>query len=266
MRLASTLFCLVFAAPAVALGGAMERLEGSPRHHEWVEVPAGKGRAVRSYVVYPQAAGKRPAVVVIHENRGLTDWVRSFADRLAEAGYVAVAPDLLSGFDAERAHTGDFASSDAAREAISRLDAGQVTSDLRAVQRYAAALPASNGATAAAGFCWGGAQSFRLAAHAPDLDAAFVFYGTGPQDEEVIRAIAAPVYGFYASDDARVNATIAETRRLMDLHGKTYEVEIYEGTGHGFMRQADEPDAAAGLRAASEAAWERLTRLLATLE
>lgn len=242
------------------------RLEESPRHHEWVQVPAGEGRTVRSYVAYPESAGKTLAVIVIHENRGLTDWVRSFADQVAAAGYLAVAPDLLSGFDAEHAHTGEFASSDAAREAIYQLDAGQVTKDLLAVQDYAQELPAANGKTVVAGFCWGGSRSFRFATHAPDLAAALVFYGTGPDDPERIQAISAPVYGFYGEKDERVNATIPRSRELMAEHGKTYEVEVYDGAGHAFMRQGDQPDASTEVRAARDAAWERIERILAGIE
>lgn len=256
-------FCV--AAPEARAQDAT-RLEDSPRHHEWVQVPAGEGRTVRSYVAYPEAQGKTLAVLVIHENRGLTDWVRSFADQVAAAGYLAIAPDLLSGFDAEHAHTGEFESSDAAREAIYQLDADRVTKDLLAVQDYAQALPASNGKTVVAGFCWGGSQSFRLATNAPDLAAALVFYGTGPDDPEGIAAISAPVYGFYGENDERVNATIPKSRELMAEHGKTYEVEVYEGAGHAFMRQGDQPDASAEAKAARDAAWQRIERILDGIE
>lgn len=244
---------------------AVESLEASPRHHEWVEVDAGEGRAVRSFVAYPEAKEKAAAVIVIHENRGLTDWVRLFADQVAAAGYVAVAPDLLSGFDAERPHTGAFESSDAARAAIYELDADRVTRDLAAVQEYAEELPASTGETVVAGFCWGGAQTFRYATNAPDLSAALVFYGTGPDDAEKIAAISAPVYGFYGENDERVNSTIPESRRLMEAAGKTYEVEIYEGAGHAFMRQGDDPEGDPAAKRARDAAWKRVERILGGL-
>lgn len=254
------------AAPAAAQEWAVERLEASPRHHEWVEVPAGESRTVRSFVAYPEKAEGATAVIVIHENRGLTDWVRSFADQLAAAGYLAIAPDLLSGFDAERPHTGAFASSDAAREAIYALDGDRVTSDLLAVQRWVAARPGASGTTAVAGFCWGGAQAFRLATHSPDLAAAFVFYGTAPEDEARLAAAAAPVYGFYGENDERVNATIEPTKQKMAAAGKTYEPVVYEGAGHAFMRQADDPEGPEAAKAAKAAAWERLTALLAGLD
>jgi carboxymethylenebutenolidase len=241
-------------------------LSDSPRHHEWVQVPAGEGRTVRSFVAYPERSGKSLAVIVIHENRGLTDWVRSFADQLAAAGYIAVAPDLLSGFDAQHAGTDAFADSDAAREAIYQLDEDQVTRDLLAVQTYARKIPAATGKTAVIGFCWGGSQSFRFATNAPDLSAALVFYGTAPEDEARIEAISAPVYGFYGERDERVNATIPETRERMTRRGKSYEAQVYGGAGHAFMRQGDDPDAAAELRAAHDRAWERVQRILSGIE
>ena len=257
---------------APTFGGAMAqdwatgRLQDSPRHHEWVEVPAGEGRTVRSFVAYPERDAKALAVIVLHENRGLTDWVRLFADQLAARGYVAVAPDLLSGFDAEHPHTGAFADSDAAREAIYQLDADRVLADLTAVQGYAAGLPAASGKTAVVGFCWGGAQSFRFAGHAEGLAAALVFYGTAPTDEALIAAVAAPVHGFYGENDERVNATIPETRRAMEAHGKTYDVEIYPGAGHAFMRQADDPEGPEAAKDAARRAWERMERILSAIE
>lgn len=271
MRPIVLLLCLVACAaaalaPAGAQEWAVETLEASPRHHEWVDVPAGEGRVVRSFVAYPEAPGKTLAVIVIHENRGLTDWVRLFADRVAAAGYLAIAPDLLSGFDAEHPHTGAFGDSDAARQAIYALDADRVTADLSAVQQHVAALPAASGKTVVAGFCWGGSQSFRFATHSPDLAAALVFYGTGPDDEERIAAISAPVYGFYGENDERVNATIPESKRLMEAHGKTYEVEIYPGAGHAFMRQADDPEGSPEAKKAGEAAWARIEALLSGIE
>lgn len=251
---------------AAAQEWAVERLDFAPRHHEWGEVPAGEGRTVRTFVAYPEKAKGALAVIVLHENRGLTDWVRYFADQLAAAGYLAIAPDLLSGFDAEHSHTGAFASSDAAREAISALDADRVTSDLLAVKAYAANLAGASGETAVVGFCWGGAQAFRFATHAPDLAAAIVFYGTAPTEEERIAAVAAPVHGFYGENDERVNATIPETRRLMQAHGKTYTVEVYDGAGHAFMREADDPAGPRAAKQAKRAAWKRLVAILEAVD
>jgi carboxymethylenebutenolidase len=243
---------------------AVRSLEDSPRHHEWVEVPS-EGRTVHSFVAHPETDEPTPAVVVIHENRGLTDWVRSFADRLAGEGYLAIAPDLLSEFDPEHERTVDFATSDAARAAIYELDPEQVTSDLHAVRDYAAELPSTTGAVAVMGFCWGGSTTFRFATRSSDISAALVFYGTAPDDLEALRSISAPVHGFYAENDERVNATIPETESRMERFGKSYDVEVYEGVGHAFMRAGADPGASAPARAANDAAFRRVLQILAEL-
>jgi carboxymethylenebutenolidase len=230
-----------------------------------VEVPAGD-RVVHSFVAYPEDAGNALSVIVIHENRGLTDWVRSFADQLAEAGYLAIAPDLLSGFDADHSLTSDFQDSDAARGALYQLDPDQVTRDLQAVQRYIASVPSSNGKTVVVGFCWGGAQSFRLATNTEGLSAALVFYGSPPEDAERIMAITAPVYGFYGENDQRINATIEATAEQMEAHGKTYAYEIYDGAGHAYMRSGDDPNGSPENRQARDDSWVRLKRILSELE
>lgn len=250
---------------ARAQNAHLQRLEDSPRHHEWVEIESGD-RTVHSFVAYPESSEPSLAVIVIHENRGLTDWVRSFADQVAEAGYVAIAPDLLSNFNAEHARTSDFADSDAARSAIYALSPAQVKSDLLAVQAFAAALPASNGKTVVAGFCWGGAQSFRMATYASDLSAALVFYGSPPEDVAALQEIRAPVYGFYGGDDERINATIPTTEARMNELAQSYDYEIYGGAGHAYMRNGDQPDASAANRQARDASWERLKAILAGLE
>ena len=249
--------------PTAAQDFALEQLNDSPRHHEWVEVPAN-GRTVYSFVAYPETDAPTPAVIVIHENRGLTDWVRSFTDQLAAAGYLAIAPDLLSGFDETHQRTSDFASSDAARDALYQIDPDQITSDLRAVQSYLASVPSANGTVAVMGFCWGGSQTFRYATNASDLAAAMVFYGSPP--DAGFDAIAAPVYGFYGENDERINSTISATEARMQELGKTYEYEVYDGAGHAFMRRGAAPDGSAANQAAREAAWNRLTQLLGQIE
>jgi carboxymethylenebutenolidase len=253
-----------FAGPALAQEWALERLEKSPRHHEWVAIESG-GRQVHTFVAYPEVEGKATAVVVIHENRGLTDWVRGVADQLAAAGYVALAPDLLSGSAPGGGRTDDFASSDAAREAIYELAPAQVLADLDAVVERARKLPASNGKVAVAGFCWGGGQTLRFATHRPDLAAAFVFYGTYEHTREELARVGAPVYGFYGGEDARINATIPDTAAVMTELGKTFEPVTYEGAGHGFLRSGEDPVGSEADREAREAAWERWKQLLRKL-
>jgi carboxymethylenebutenolidase len=241
-----------------------DRLSDSPRHHEWVAVPQGE-RQVHSFVAYPERQDKATAVIVIHENRGLTDWERGVADQLAAAGYIAIAPDLLSGTAPGGGKTSDFASPDAAREGISKLPPQQVTADLNAVFDYVRQLPAANGKVAVAGFCWGGSQTFRMATNNSNLFAAFVFYGTGPDSPEAISQIQVPVFGFYGGNDARVNASIPKSEELMKQAGKTYQPVIYEGAGHAYMRSGEAPDAAPANQAAREQSWQRLTTLLGQL-
>jgi carboxymethylenebutenolidase len=254
----------LLSAPAFAQDWALQRLEKSPRHHEWAAIKSGE-RTVHTFVAFPESKAKATAVIVIHENRGLTDWVRSVADQLAEAGYVALAPDLLSGSAPEGGRTKDFATSDAAREAIYKLTPEQVTADLDAVAAYALKLPASNGKLAVAGYCWGGGQTFRYATHNKDLDAAFVFYGAFEHTKEQLADVAAPVYGFYGGNDERINATIPKSAELMRELGKRYEPVTYEGAGHGFMRSGEDPQGSEADKKARTEAWARWKTLLAGL-
>lgn len=243
---------------------AKGRLEKSPRHQEWVTTKSGD-RIVHSFLVYPEVKNKALAVVVIHENRGLTDWVRGVADQLAEAGYIAIAPDMLSGMAPNGGRTSDFADGSAIGEAFAKLTPERITADLSAVADHVKKLPAANGKIAVAGFCWGGRQTFRFATNRPDLAAAFVFYGNGPETKEEIARIKAPVYGFYGGNDARVNATIPKSAELMKEAGKKYEPVTYEGAGHGFMRAGEEPNADAANKKARDEAWSRWKNLLKKL-
>lgn len=240
---------------------AKARLEKSPRHQEWVKVKQGE-RDVHCFVVFPEVKDKATAVVVIHENRGLTDWVRGVADQLAEAGFIAIAPDLLSGTGPNGGKTSDFTSQDEAGKAIYALKPDQVTADLNAVVDYAAAVTAGNGKVAVSGFCWGGSQTFRLATNNKKIKAGFVFYGSGPEAADEIKRIECPIYGFYGGNDARVNATIPKSAELMKAAGKTYEPKTYDGAGHGFMRAGEDPAGNADNKKAREEGWTRFKELL----
>ncbi|HLL75513.1 MAG TPA: dienelactone hydrolase family protein [Pyrinomonadaceae bacterium] len=252
-------------AAVAAQDWARQRLDKSPRHQEWVQIKQG-ARTVHAFLVFPEVKRKALAVVVIHENRGLTDWVRSVADQLAEAGYIAIAPDMLSGMAPGGGRTSDFADSTAIGEAFAKLPPGQITADLNATADYVKALPAANGRVAVAGFCWGGRQAFRFATNRADLRAAFVFYGNGPEERAEVARIKAPVYGFYGGNDARVNATVPRTAELMKAEKKRFEPVTYEGAGHGFMRAGEDPaDTNPANRKAREEAWARWKSLLSKL-
>jgi carboxymethylenebutenolidase len=262
------------AAPA-APDWAQQALEKSSRHGEWVKVKAGQ-RMVSAFVVYPEVKTKATAVVVIHEIFGMSTWVQMLADELAAAGYIAIAPDLVSGMGPNGGGTSSITEPNGIGQAIRDLPPDQITADLNAIADYVSKLPAANGKVAVAGFCWGGGQSFRFATNRPSLAAAFVFYGPGPDSAEAIAKIKAPVYGFYAGDDARIGATLPKTEELMKSAGKTFEPVSYEGAGHGFMRAGDAPPPAAGAdeatlkryaanKKARDASWERWKKLLAKL-
>ena len=228
---------------AVEQDWAKARADKSPRHQEWVSVKNGD-RKVNSFVVYPEVKNKATAVVVIHEIFGMSDWVRSLTDQLAEAGYIAIAPDLLSGMGPKGGGTSEFDRSTVG-QAIQNLPPDQITGDLNAVTDYVSKLPACNGKVAVCGFCYGGSQTFRFATNRASLKAAFVFYGSGPEDKEAIARIKCPVYGFYAGKDARIGATVPKSVDLMKAVGKAYEPVTYEGAGHGFMRAGEDPTSVA---------------------
>ena len=229
---------------------AKQKLAKSPRHSEWVKVKNGT-REVNSFVVYPESNKKATAVVVIHEIFGMSDWVQQLTDELAEAGYIAIAPDLLSGMGPNGGGTSSL-EGNAVRQAIGALPPAQLATDLNAVADYIAKVPGANGKVAVAGYCWGGSQTFAFATNRPTLKAAFVFYGTGPgssaqgqpfaPNKEALAKITAPVYGFYAENDMRINATLPQTTEAMKELKKTYDPVTYAGAGHGFMR-AGEPNA-----------------------
>src|SRR6187399_1234409 len=264
MMLLLSAVAALLAVNATAQDWAKQRLEKSPRHLEWVKVKHDN-RDVNCFLAFPEVKEKATAVVVIHEIFGLSDWVRGVTDQLAEAGYIAIAPDLLSGSAPGGGGTAELGDGDAVRKAISSLPPDQVTADLNAVVSHVAKLPAANGKVAVGGFCWGGGQAFRFATNNKDIKAAFAFYGTGPDKPEEIAQITAPVYGFYGSNDARVNATIPTSTDLMKKAGKTYEPVIYDGAGHGFMRAGEDPAGSEPNKQAREAAWKRWKEALAKL-
>ena len=239
---------------------AKDRLEKSPRHREWVSIKNGS-RIIQAYVVYPEVSGKVPVVLVIHEIFGLSDWAKEMTDEIAAQGYIAIAPDLLSGLGPKGGGTSEFPDQEATIKAVSGLDPSVVLADLDATADYALKLPAANGKLASAGFCWGGGKSFAFATQRPDLSAAFVFYGPPPENSELTK-IHAPVYGFYAGNDSRIDSTIPATTQAMQSAGKKYDPTTYDGAGHGFMRAGEAPDANDANKKAREASFTRLTQLL----
>ncbi|MDQ2898406.1 MAG: dienelactone hydrolase family protein [Acidobacteriota bacterium] len=255
-----TIFLFAFAT-ATLLGQdwARARVDKSPRHREWVTVKHD-GRSVETFVAYPERKDKAPVIVVIHEIFGMTDWVEDAADQFAAAGYIAIAPDLLSGMAPNGGRTPDFPSGGVG-PAIGKLNPDQITADLNAVADYGLKLPAATKKLFVTGFCWGGGQTFRFATNRPDLAASFVFYGPPPAADAMVR-IKAPVYGFYAGNDARIDATIPDATAAMKQAGKVYEPVVYDGAGHGFMRAGEAPDASEANSKARTEAWARLKEIM----
>jgi carboxymethylenebutenolidase len=256
--------CLL-ASVASAEDAFQKRLDDSPRHQEWVELKNGE-RAVKAFVVYPEKKDKAPVVVLIHEIMGLTTWVMSTADRLAEAGYIAIAPDFLSGMGPNGGRSDSFADATKAREAMGALKPDQVTGDLDAAVDYGKKIESADGKVAVAGFCWGGKETFRFATHRADIAGAFVFYGAAPTDVEAMKKIKVAVHGFYGGEDNRVNAGLPDTEKNMKAAERTFEPVIYEGAGHGFMRAGEMPDATEANKKAREAGWKRWLELLGKMK
>jgi len=260
--LIATLVAIIMCDPicnAQAQDWAKERLNKSPRHGEWVDIKSGE-RTIKAFVVYPERKEKAPAVLVVHEIFGLTDWVHGICDQLAENGVIAVAPDLLSGQK--------FEDADGARKAISALPQEQVKADLDATADYVLTkIPACNGTLAVCGFCWGGGVTFAYANENPKLKAAYSFYGMAADEPLKVANIPCPVYGFYAENDARVDATIPKAEELMKAAGKKYEPVIYKGAGHGFMRSGEpnNPAVREGDKKARDEAWAHWKKLLKQL-
>jgi len=297
--LRATSFALLAAASALACGAqdwAKAALAKSSRHGEFVTIKEASGRSLEAWVVYPEIKDKAPVVVMIHEIFGMSDWARDMADELAGAGYIVVEPDLLSGLGpvaaptamanmpgmaaddhshmnmpaqgggaafapASPGGTSAFPDQGSTTRAVSALPDPQVLADLDAAADYGKKLPSANGKVYVTGFCWGGGKTFLFATHRKDLSGAYVFYGPPPATD-LMKNITAPVYGFYAGNDARISATIPATQEAMKAAGKKYEPTVYDGAGHGFMRAGEAPDATAPNTAARQAGFHRLVELL----
>lgn len=261
--------CLAAAAAGLARAAAGQapsaetaerQLKDSPRHGEWVDIEIpGDSAKLHTWVVYPERKEKAPVVLVIHEIFGMTDWVRAVADQLAAEGFVAVAPDLLSGKGPDGGNADSF-KGDGARSAVSKLSADEVAKRLDAAREYAIKQPAAGEKVATIGFCWGGGMSFNYAVHQPKLNAAVVYYGAPPKDDASLAKIASPVAGFYGGDDARITATVEPTGKAMKDAGKTYDPHVYDHAGHGFLRQQTGRDGANAK--AAQQAWPATVEFL----
>lgn len=189
------------------------------------------GGTVSGYLTRPKDEASHPAIVVIHENRGLTDHIRDVARRLAKEGYVALAPDLLS----RQGGTGSLPNSDAAVAGIGKLNEENVTSDLTGAidylksQRFVRANKI--GVT---GFCWGGGNTLLIATRNKDLAAAVVYYGRNPKNLDDVKNVSAAVLGQYGEKDEPITSQVPKLEEAMKKYGKSFEYKVYPGAPHQF--------------------------------
>lgn len=237
---------------------AAARLASSPRHGEWVTIPAGSGDSVRAWVVYPERSTKAPVVLVIHEIFGLTTWVRAVADQLAADGFIAIAPDFLTGKRLPMAPDAFLTTpggSDSARAIISSLDYAQLVRRVDAAARYGTSLPAATQKVGVVGFCWGGSMTYLTAASLPTISAAVPYYGGVNSNQMDLTKTKAAVLGLYGENDARVNMTIPVADSALRVAGVPFEKQVFSGAGHGFLRQQTGQNGANA--AATRDAWPR---------
>jgi carboxymethylenebutenolidase len=265
MKILSSLPRLPFFALTQSQKRPRGSVQGAPgqvaAHHEWVDLKRGE-RSLHCFVVYPEVKTKAAAVLVIHENKGLTDWVRSVADQLAEAGYIAIAPDLLSGAGRRAAtRTASPASTRPRRRSTSSIQAGRRRP--RRGGHHCAQARRRQRQAVRGGLLLGGSTTFEYAWPPQGLAAACVFYGGAPKDDALLAKIDAPVYGFYGESDERNHRRRAQDHRGDEEGRKTYEPVTYSGAGHGFFRAGEAADASEPNRKARQDAWVRLKELLA---
>jgi carboxymethylenebutenolidase len=239
---------------------AKSALEKSPRHGEFIEIKyEGSQHPIRTWIVYPERKDRAPIVIVIHEIFGLSDWIRAVADQFAKEGFIAVAPDLISGMGPGGGGTEAVGSRDSVVQLIRGLSAEETYKRLNAVRAYAMKIPAATDKIATVGYCWGGGRSFGYACAEPGLNAAVVYYGTSPDSSDLVN-LHVPVLGLYGGDDARVIATIQPAAEVLKKLNRVYQYEVYEGAGHGFLR-AQSGRNGANLQA-TEKAWPRMLEFL----
>ena len=235
---------------------AKNALANSKLRKEFVDIPVGSVK-LHTWIEYPEGSEKAPIVIVMQHGPGLDDWQRALADQLALQGFIAIAPDLFSGFGPNGGNYDSFSGPDDVLRTNARLTQDEGIRRYKAAWEYGMKLPRANGKSATVGFCAGGGYSFRFAGEVPEINAAVVYYGT-PPDEAIMARIKAPVLGFFGDDDARVTATVEPASAAMKKLGKTFEPHIYPHGTHGFLEYQD----VGGNPAATADSWARTIAFL----
>jgi len=238
--------------------GAKDRLAKSTRHGEWVDIKLANGPAINSFVVYPERSSKAPVVIVVHDIGGMSDWASAVGDQLAKEGFIAIVPDLLSGKGPNGGGTASLG--DQVGQTIRTLTPEDLRSRLDAVMAYGKTLPSSNGKTGTIGFCWGGGTVFNYALSQPAVSATASYYGPMPTDPTAYANAKSPILGLYGGNDQRVNANIPTAEAELKKHGVTYIPNVFEGAGHGFLRNQTAQEGA-NLKAV-EQAWPKTLAFL----
>jgi carboxymethylenebutenolidase len=229
-------------------------LKSSPRKSEWVDIKGSNGTPIKSFVVYPDRRDKAPVVIVVMEIFGLSDWIKGVTDQLAKEGFIAIAPDFLSGMGPNKGGSAELGEQGATRavSGVTLEDRMRIMNDVRT---HALAMPAANGKVGAVGFCWGGGTVFAYALTQPALNGAVSYYGPMPNDATAYANAKVPILGLYGGNDTRVNANIELAKAELAKAKASYDPHIFEGAGHGFLRaQAGNANAPGNLKA-SEQAW-----------
>ena len=198
---------------------------------EFIKYP-GKTGDIRGYMAYPKSGKKFPAVIVIHENKGLVPHIQDVTRRMAREGFLALAPDALSplgGTPEDISNVGTM---------FRELDSEETTQNFVAAVKYLETHPLSTGKVGCTGFCWGGSMTNQVAVNSPELDAAVPYYGSQPTAEQVAM-IKAPIMAHYGGDDARINQGIPDFEEALKKEKKEYQIFIYEGAGHAFNNDSN---------------------------
>jgi carboxymethylenebutenolidase len=198
---------------------------------EFIKYPGATGD-IRAFMARPKGNKKFPAVIVIHENRGLVPHIQDVTKRMAKEGFLALAPDALSpvgGTPEDISNVGEL---------FKKLNSEETTKNFVAAVKYLKTNPNTTGKVGCTGFCWGGAMTNQVAVNAPDLDAAVPYYGMQPTAEQVAK-IKAPVMAHYGGDDARINAGIPAFEEALKKNNKEYQIFIYEGAQHAFNNDSN---------------------------